>query len=146
MTAPDFTPVTVSTDTPDFTPVSTIKFTLYDDTYYGVPELTLEDSFIYDGFLAQLKDTSTSTQERVELMKTIIRTLLVPESAEKLIEGTRDRNKPIGTPTLLRIFNYIMTEYGGRPTKPGEDSDSGSDSPAPGTPSTASTSPEESTP
>lgn len=146
MTAPDFTPVSVETDAPDFTPVSTIKFTLYGDTYYGVPELTLEDSFIYDGFLAQLNDKSSSTQERVEVMKTIIRTLLVPDSAERLIEGTRDRNKPIGTPTLLKVFNYIMTEYGGRPTKPGEDSDSGSDSPAPGTPSTESTSPEESTP
>lgn len=146
MTTPDFTPVSVSTDTPDFTPVSTIEFTLYGDVYYGVPELTLEDSFSYEGLLGQLNDTNASTEARVEVMKTVIRTLLVPDSAERLIAGTKDRHKPIGTPTLLKIFNYIMTEYGGRPTTPGADSSTGSDSPAPGTSSTANTSHEESTP
>lgn len=146
MTTPDFTPTTVSTDGPDFTPTSSIKFTLYGETYYGVAELTLEDSFEYESLLPQLQDESRTTAERVETMKMIIRSLLEPDSAERLIAGTRDRHKPIGVHTLYKVFNYIMTEYGGRPTTPGADSSTGSDNPAPGTPSTVNTSPEVSTP
>lgn len=146
MTTPDFTPTTVSTDSPDFTPTSSIKFTLYGETYYGVAELTLEDSFEYESLLPQLQDESRTTAERVETMKTVIRSLLEPDSAERLIAGTRNRHKPIGVNTLYKVFNYIMTEYGGRPTKPGADSSDGSDSPESGTHSTGSTSHEESTP
>lgn len=146
MTIPDFTPTTVSTETPDFTPVSNVKFTLYGEEYRGVPELTLEDSFQYENLVMQLNDKDSSLEKRVETMKMVIRTLLEPDSAERLINGTRDRQKPIGTNTLYKIFSYIMSEYGERPTLPGEDSSTGSDSPASGTPLTENTLPEVSTP
>lgn len=146
MTTPDFTPTTTDTDSVDFTPTSSVRFTLYGEEYFGIAELTLEDSFSYESLLPQLNDGSRTVTERVETMKTIIRTLLEPDSAERLISGTRDRHKPIGTRTLTKVFNYIMGEYGGRPTTPGADSSTGSDSPESGTHSTVSTSPEESTP
>lgn len=146
MSGPDFTPpVPPSAETPDFTPVSNVKFTLYGEQYHGVAELTLEDSFSYDTLSAQLGQTDRSTQDRVETMKSIIRTLIEPNSAERLIAGLGDRERPIGVGTLMKIFKYIMDQYGDRPTTPGSDSSAGSDNPAPGTSSTESSSPEVST-
>lgn len=136
MTIPDFTPVTVDTETPDFTPQSTVKFMLYGEEYYGVAELTLEDTFAYDALSMQLNDTTRTIEQRVEAMRQVMRSLLQPDSAERLIRGLGDRDKPIGYRTLMKVFSYIMSEYGERPTEPGSDSSVGSDDPESGTPST----------
>lgn len=146
MTVPDFTPAPASTgETPDFTPVSTVKFTLYGETFYGVPELTLDSSFHYETLSQQFADKDRTPEERIESMRMVIRTLLEPDSAERFIGGLTDRQKPIGIATTTRVFKYIMESYGERPTTPGSDSSAGSDSPESGTPSTASSSPAEST-
>lgn len=139
---PDFTPPVPTNDsTPDFTPVSNVKFMLYGETFCGVSELTLEDSFNYEMLAGQFSDRSLTTQQRVESMKTVLRTLLEPDSAERLIVGLNDRRKPIGMSTIMKIFKYIMETYGERPTNPGSDSSVGSVNPESGTPSTESSSP-----
>lgn len=139
MTTPDFTPSTPTSGVvPDFTPVSDVQFTLYGETFYGVVELTLEDSFNYENLAMQFSDTNRTVAERVESMKTVLRTLLQPDSADRLIAGLNDRQKPIGLTTVMKIFKYIMETYGERPTNPGSDSSVGSDNPESGTPSTVS--------
>ena len=74
-------------------------------------------------------------------MKQVIRTLLEPDSAERLIGHLTDRRQPVGMSTTVKIFQYIMSEYGGRPTTPGSDSSVGSDNPESGTLSTENSSP-----
>lgn len=142
MTIPDFTPVSTNDDTPDFTPSSNVKFTLYGEAYFGVAELTLEDSFNYETLSTQLGNKEHTTEQRIETMKAIIRTLLEPDSADRFIAGLKNRHKPIGLSTTMKIFKYVMDQYGDRPTTPESDSSVGSDNPAPGTPSTESSSPE----
>lgn len=146
MTTVDFTPTASLDDAvPDFTPVSDVQFTLYGETFYGVAELTLEDSFNYEKLSNQFNDASLSTQQRVESMRSVLRTLLQPDSAERLILGLSDRQKPVGLPTVMKIFKYIMETYGERPTDPGSDSSVGSDNPESGTHSTESSPPAAST-
>lgn len=142
MTTPDFTPIEASTEIPDFTPTGGVKFTLYGELYLGTAELTLEDSFSYESLSKKLGDTTLSVEQRIESMRTILRTLLEPDSAERLITKLSDRQKPVGLRTTNEIFKYIMGEYGERPTTPGSDSSAGSDDPESGTRSTESSSPE----
>lgn len=141
MTVPDFTPTPLSTNgVPDFTPESKVKFTLYGEMYVGIAELTLDDTFNYEKLSTEFSDKSRTNEQRVESMKQVIRTLLEPDSADRLIGHLTNRQQPVGMTTVVNIFKYIMTEYGDRPTTPGSDSSAGSDNPESGTPSTESSS------
>lgn len=146
MTVPDFTPTPPSTNgVPDFTPESKVRFTLYGETYVGIAELTLEDTFSYEKLSTEFSDKERTNEQRVESMKQVIRTLLEPDSAERLIGHLTNRQQPVGMTTTVRIFKYIMSEYGDRPTTPGSDSSAGSDNPVSGTHSTENSSPVAST-
>jgi hypothetical protein len=143
VTTPDFTPAAPTTDVPDFTPLTGPPFTLYGEVYYGITELTLEDSFNYEHLSARMGDTTLETSERVEVMREIIKMLLAPDSAERFIDKLSDRRQPVGTTTINKILRYVMSEYGDRPTTPGSDSSVGSDNPESGTRSTENSSAEE---
>jgi hypothetical protein len=141
-------PATVSIDLddegiPDFTPPPGPRFRVYEEVYEGVREIAADTIL---GVLANIQNMEGSKPEdQVQTIKDIMTTVLVAESAERFVANMSNSAAPIGLKTLMTTLNWMIEQYGGRPTEPDSDSSPGSENPESGTSSTATTSAEVST-
>jgi len=127
---------------PDFTPPPGPRFRIYGEVYEGVREIGA-DTIIE--VMASVQNLEGEPGDQVRLIKEIMTTVLVAESAQRFVANMSNRVEPIGLRTLTTTLNWLIEQYTGRPTEPGSDSSPGSESPESGTSSTATTSDEEST-
>lgn len=134
-----------------------VGFTIDDDVFRGKPVLPAQ-TMVDFSVAAEAFDPKAATAEQgFESMMDALRMVLMKDSydrfkyrmqdPEQLAEEAREAGRevpepfvPIGLDQIPPIVEYLMEEYGMRPTTPSDDSSDGDSSPAPGISSTESTS------
>jgi len=114
-----------------------LKFEIDGDVFEAAPALpadTLMD------FATQFEGMDENDGAKAQLaMVTVLETVLVPESFQHFRARMGDPQQPIELDQVNDVVQWIMSEYGMRPTLPSERSSDGSPSPESGTSSTENT-------
>jgi hypothetical protein len=116
---------------------SEIKFTIDDEVFeaaQAIPADTLLDFAVnFQGL------DEASGEDQRQSMLTILETVLLPESYQRFRTRMSNQLRPIELSQANDVIEWIMGEYGMRPTLPSVPSADGSASPESGTPSTENT-------
>jgi hypothetical protein len=116
---------------------SEIKFTIDDDVFeaaQAIPADTLLDFAVnFQGL------DEASGEDQRQSMLTILQTVLLPDSYLRFRERMSDQLRPIDLAQANEVVEWVMGEYGMRPTLPSEPSADGSASQESGTPLTENT-------
>jgi hypothetical protein len=89
-----------------------IPFKINEEVFWAVPHQPA--ALLFD-LAAAVKETSLEGQ--INALATFMQTMLVPESYERLKERMRDTERPVSFPQLMRIMEWLMEQYSGRPTQ-----------------------------
>jgi hypothetical protein len=131
--------VPVTEEMKDFTrPKRAIKFKVDDDVFDAVPEIAagLVVQFAEEAELIDKNDVKPG--ELIGVMTNLFQYVLPPESSTRLITRLTDPKNPIGLERVLEIIQWLLEQYGLRPTEADSDSSDGVLSPVDGTSSTVS--------
>lgn len=141
----------------DFTqPPKVVQFRIDDDVFWGKPVLPAQTMVDFSLAVEGFDTESTTARQGFDAMMDALEMVLMADSfkrfrlrmndPEKLAREATDRGEaapepfvPIGLDQIPGIVEYLMSEYGMRPTGPSESSSDGSSNPASGTSSTEST-------
>lgn len=129
----------------DFSRPRTPKiFTIDEDTFEAASALPGETFVEFTTRFEEFQE-SDSWKENYRLLLAALELVLLPDSYTLLCERLADKKRPVELDQVTDIVDWLMGEYGMRPTQPSPDSSDGSDDQESGTSSTGSTPPEEST-
>lgn len=116
-----------------------IRFRVDDDVFEAVPDIPLPLLTQMAG-VSQLDQKSLASDSGTTLMDkmmVVFDGILTEASARRFRERVEDRQRPIGIKTVLKIFPWLLEQYGLRPTTPSAESSDSSDGQATSTSSTA---------
>ena len=127
----------------DFTTTrpAVVRFKLDDDVFEAVPQISAINALDFSSRYSSLSDKNVSLEEATAMIHELIRMVLLPESANRFLDRMHSQTNPIGVDKFYEVLNWIFEFYTERPTQPGSDSSTGSDTRVDGTTSTVSTSP-----
>lgn len=109
----------------DFTLVrKEIKFKLGADYFYAVPDMPGLTGIEFGAKMEQISNGTPDEQPKI--IEEIFRMILKPDSADRFVERLRSNENPIGVRPMNNVMNWLMTQYGMRPTEPSEESSDGS--------------------
>lgn len=101
---------------PDFGTVEDQKppliFMIHGETFSALP--TQPAGVLFD--LAEMSEAKT-VKEQIDLFSAFLGAMLVPESWERLKLRMRDAVRPVTMAELMRMIEWLMEQYGGRPTQ-----------------------------
>jgi len=129
-----------------------VEFTVDDDTFRGKPHLPSQTMIDFTLKVEGMDDEKATPQQGFDTMMECLQMVLMPDSYKRFRERMKDPTAdtgpdaaapdfvPIELDQVTEILDWVMGEYGLRPTKSSEDSSTGQSSPASGTNSTDSTS------
>lgn len=130
-----------------------VQFTMDDDTFRGKPHLAAQTMIDFTLKVGEVEEESATAQQGFDTMMECLEMVLMPDSYKLFRSRMKDPGPavsgdaasapdfvPIELDQVTEILDYVMGEYGLRPTKPSEDSSPGPSSPESGTNSTDSTS------
>lgn len=130
-----------------------VQFSLDGDTFRGKPHLPAQVMIDFTLKVGEVEEESATPQQGFDTMMECLEMVLMPDSYKLFRSRMKDPKAgvsedaasapefvPIELDQVTEILDYVMGEYGLRPTKPSEDSSAGPSSPEPGTNSTDSTS------
>jgi hypothetical protein len=111
-----------------------IKFKVDDDYFEAVPDIAAELAMEYASQLEQLiQPEEVSLDSQKEVVYSTLRLVLFPESADRFIARLRDQENPIGQQRFTKITQWLLEQYGMRPTEQDSASSTGSESQDAGT-------------
>lgn len=114
-----------------------IQFRIKPDIFTAVPAIPPKVALSFSNVGNQLQAGDGSEEEQMALLENVIRSILVPESAERFIARLSDTANPISFRQITRVIRWLMEEkYGQRPTMSSSDISTGSSSQADGMNST----------
>lgn len=117
-----------------------IQFRVDDDVFEAVPDIAAELAMEYASQMEILTDPErNSLDDQKEVVYSTLRLVLFPESADRFIERLRDQANPIGQTRFGKITQWLLEQYGLRPTEQDSASSTGSENQDAGTSSTVST-------
>lgn len=114
-------------------PRRVLKFRVDEDVFEAAPDIAAELALDYADKVEKLTGDGTSMAQQKEIIHSLFRMVLFPESAERFIERLSDQQRPIGQQKIANITRWLFEEYGLRPTESDSVSSTGSESPAAGT-------------
>jgi hypothetical protein len=130
-----------------------VQFTMDGDTFRGKPHLPAQVMIDFTLKVGQVEEESATPQQGFDTMMECLEMVLMPDSYKLFRSRMKDPKTetgpdaasapefvPIELDQVTEVLDYVMGEYGLRPTKPSEDSSPGQPSPESGTNSTDSTS------
>ncbi len=133
------TEVAVTDDVMDFSLARrSIKFRLDDEEYEAAPDIATERALRFADQIERLESETATADEQIEVIRSLFRLFLFPESAERFIARLDDTTRPVGPQRFMRVIEWLFEEYGLRPTESDSASSAGPDDPASGTSSTES--------
>lgn len=115
-----------------------VCFTIDGDTFDASPAIPA-DLLVEFGTRAEKASTAETLPQQFDLLTSVLELVLLEDSYALLRRRMKDRTKPVELDQLNDIIEYLMGEYGLRPTQPSSDSSDGPPNPESGTSSTAST-------
>lgn len=111
-----------------------IKFKVDNDIFEAVPDIAAELAMEYASHMEMLTDPKkNSLDDQKEVVYSTLRLVLFPESADRFIERLRDQQNPIGQVRFGEITQWLLEQYGLRPTEQDSASSTGSESQDAGT-------------
>jgi hypothetical protein len=113
------------------------RFYVNDDLFEAAPALPLGVMSTISRFKNLAADGDGAAEKILEFMDMV----LLDTSAQLLRERTTSKTRPVGIAQLMDIINFLLEEYGLRPTVPSASSSSGSTAVDGSTPSTDGASP-----
>lgn len=132
-----------------------VQFTVDGETYRGRPYLPAQTMVDFTLRVEKMGDTATGSDGFATMMESL-EMVLMPDSYRKFCDRMKDPlaglsseeaaaitelpYRPIELPQLNQILEWLMEEYGMRPTQPSSNSSAGSPVPGSGTNSTDGTS------
>lgn len=126
--------IVVDDEVMDFSsPRPSLKFRVDDDVFEAAPDIAAELALDYADKVEQLGGDDATMAQQKEIIHSLFRMVLFPESAERFIERLSDQRHPIGQKKIADITRWLFEEYGLRPTESDSVSSTGSESPAAGT-------------
>lgn len=112
-----------------------IKFKVDDDIFEAVPDIAAELAMEYASRIEQLtkitggdEEDNPSFESQREIAHSTVRLVLLPESADRFIARLGDPRNPIGTSRFGKITQWLLEQYGLRPTEQDSASSTGSES------------------
>jgi hypothetical protein len=120
-------------------PRRSIRFRVDEDVFEAVADIPAELALEYADKAERLAVDDKNFENQREIIHSLFRMILLPESADRFIARLSDRRNPIGQGKITRITQWLFEEYGLRPTESDSASSTGSESLAAGTSSTVST-------
>jgi hypothetical protein len=115
-----------------------IEFKIDDDIFRCHPRLPAQTLIDFTLEVEKLGDEMTSEQG-IETLIGTLKMVLIPDSYKRFHDRMSDVDYPIELPQANEIIQWVMGEYGMRPTESPEASSNGQPSPASGTNLTEST-------
>jgi hypothetical protein len=112
-----------------------IEFKIDQDVFRCHPRLPAQTMIDFTLEVEKIGDEMTSEQG-IETMIGTLKMVLVPDSYKLFHGRMSNSDEPIELDQINEIIQWIMGEYGLRPTQSPEDSSTGASSPAPGMNST----------
>lgn len=130
-----------------------VQFELDGDVFRGKPHLPAQTMIDFTLKVGEMENDNATAEQGFRTMMEALEMVMMPDSYKLFRDRMRDPGDdaagpgyvPVELDQVTEILEWIMAEYGLRPTAPSEDSSDGSSSPEPGTNSTDSTSDGEST-
>lgn len=121
-----------------------VQFRVDGDDFEAAPAIPAE---ILAEFAARYEGVNEAegVRETYQMLVSVLDLVLLPDSHTLLQSRLKDRANPVDIDQLTEIIEWLMEQYGLRPTRSSSGSSDGPQNPAPGTSSTASTPAEEST-
>lgn len=111
-----------------------IPFKVDDDIFEAVPDIATELAMEYADQLEQLLKPKEQTLDlQKEVVYSTLRLVLFPESADRFIARLRNQENPIGQERFTKITQWLLEQYGMRPTEQDSASSTGSESQDSGT-------------
>lgn len=111
-----------------------IPFKVDDDVFEAVPDIAAELAMEYASQLEELtKPEAPTIDSQKEVVYSTLRLVLFPESADRFIARLRDQVNPIGQTRFTKITEWLLEQYGLRPTEQDSASSTGSESQDAGT-------------
>lgn len=110
-----------------------LKFRVDDDVFEAAPDIAAELALDYADKVEQLGGDGASNADQKEIIHSLFRMVLFPDSAERFIARLSDQRQPIGQKKISAITQWLFEEYGLRPTGSDSASSTGSESLAAGT-------------
>lgn len=121
-----------------------IHFTVDDDVFEAAPAIPA-DLLVEFAVRYEQATGVDSLQETADMLTGVLELVLLPDSYTLLRARLKDRARPVELDQLDEIIQYLMGEYGLRPTQVSPSSSDGPPTPESGTSSTESTPAEAST-
>lgn len=111
-----------------------IKFKIDDDIFEATRELPGLAGIEVAAYANQLDQSNGMDPDAIkELVTKIYRLVLLPASAELLLNRLADQTNPVGVETMTNVMQWLIGRYGLRPTVPSGSSADGSSNPETGT-------------
>lgn len=119
----------------DFTPVvDPVRFKIHDDVFEGVEELPTGKGLHFIALMEKMDPASV--EDHAKVIEEMVRLVLVPESAQLMLDRLDGKGKAIGLKTFTDVLQWLMEKYGLRPTELSSDSSPGQNTPESGMNST----------
>lgn len=123
------TTVEIDDDVMDFSsPRRSLKFRVDADVFEASPDIAAELALDYADKVEQLGGDDATHEQQKEIIHSLFRMVLFPESADRFIERLSDQRNPIGQKKIADITRWLFEEYGLRPTGSDSASSTGSES------------------
>lgn len=106
------------------TPTREVKFKIDEDIFNAVPDIAGGLLIDFAVHAASLSEAELESQPQI--FTAMFDLVLFDDSAKLFTERMRDKNRPITISQAMDVVNWLMEQYGMRPTQPSESSSDGS--------------------
>lgn len=116
-----------------------IQFKIDEDVFWAHPVIPADTMIHFIQKFEGIDPEAKGSQESIKALLETLETLLVPDSYKNFRARMADPERAIDIAQVNEVVEWVMGEYGMRPTQSSEPSSDGSSPPEPGTSSTEST-------
>lgn len=128
-------------------PRKRVAFTIDDDTFEAPPvipaQILLDFTVRFESMSKKNKGGEVSPAENLKIMSDLLELILIPASYQLFIKRLSDRENPIELSQLQDVIEWLLGQYGLRPTKSQDSFSNGPPNQETGTSWTGSTPDEE---
>lgn len=125
-------------------PRKPVVFTVDGDTFEAAPAIPAETLAEFGDRYQSVNEADT-IRDTFQILASVFELVLLPNSHALILARLKDRSNPIDIDQLTEIIEWLMEQYGLRPTRSSPDSSNGQPPQEPGTSSTDAAPAEEST-
>jgi len=123
MTALRGTTTAVASQVKDFSGRSDpVQFRVNDDVFNAAPNIPTHSAFRLMDMAKSIGNDEVETEEQFQRLVEFFELVLMQDSAKVFVDGLSSTEKPIGIRQCLDIMQWLMGEWGLRPTRSSSDS------------------------